>query len=82
MKPMESPHKGKTGIRRLLNTFGYSCAGLKEAFRNEDAFRQEVLLAGVLVEGEPLPGIVETFYAVTMARRFPNPLVRLLLTSH
>ena len=33
----------------------------------------------VLVEGEQLPGIVETFYAVTMARRFPNPLVRLLL---
>ena len=46
---MESPHKGKTGIRRLLNAFGYSCAGLREAFRNEDAFRQEVLLAGVLV---------------------------------
>ena len=28
MEPMESPHKGKTGIRRLLIAFGYSCAGL------------------------------------------------------
>lgn len=43
---------------------------------------KDEIAAGVLVEGEPLPGIVETFYAVTMARRFPNPLVRLLLTSH
>lgn len=46
---MESPHKGKTGIRRLLNAFKYSCAGLREAYRNEDAFRQEMLLATVLV---------------------------------
>lgn len=46
---MESPYKGKTGVRRLLNAFGYSCAGLQEAFRNEDAFRQEVLLASVLL---------------------------------
>ena len=53
---MESPYKGKTGVRRLLNAFGYSCAGLQEAFRNEDAFRQEVLLASVLV---PLTFILE-----------------------
>jgi len=46
---MESPYKGKTGLRRLLNAFGYSCAGLKEAYRNEDAFRQEVLLAALLL---------------------------------
>ena len=46
---MESPYKGKTGFRRLLNAFHYSCAGLKEAYRNEDAFRQEVLLATILL---------------------------------
>ncbi len=49
MEIIESPHKGKTGFKRLLNAFGYSCAGLKAAFRNEDAFRQEVLLASVLI---------------------------------
>lgn len=43
---------------------------------------KDEIAAAVLVEGEHLPGIVETFYAVTMARRFPNPLVRLLLTPH
>ena len=46
---MESPYKGKTGFKRLMNAFKYSCAGLQEAFRNEDAFRQEVLLASVLI---------------------------------
>lgn len=46
---MESPHKGKTGIRRLINAFKYSCAGLREAYLNEDAFRQEIFLAAILL---------------------------------
>jgi diacylglycerol kinase (ATP) len=46
---MESPHKGKTGLARLINATRYSLAGLAEATRNEDAFRQELLLAAVLV---------------------------------
>ena len=46
---MESPFKGKTGIRRLINAFGYSMAGLKAAYQNEDAFRQEVWLAVILI---------------------------------
>lgn len=46
---MESPYKGKTGFKRLLNAFYYSCSGIKEAYRNEDAFRQEVLLASILL---------------------------------
>jgi diacylglycerol kinase (ATP) len=46
---MESPHKGKTGLRRLINAFRYSCAGIVEAYRNEDAFRQEVLLAAIML---------------------------------
>ncbi|MGB7649774.1 MAG: diacylglycerol kinase [Gallionella sp.] len=46
---MESPHKGKTGLRRLLNAFTYSYAGLRAAYQHEDAFRQEVWLAVVLM---------------------------------
>ena len=46
---MESPYKGKTGLRRVCNALGYSLAGLAAAYRNEDAFRQEVLLAVILV---------------------------------
>ena len=46
---MESPFKGKTGLRRLINAFGYSIEGFKAAFKHEDAFRQEVFLAMVLI---------------------------------
>ena len=49
MSSPESPHKGKTGIRRIWNALFYSVAGLRAAYRHEDAFRQEVLLAVVLV---------------------------------
>ncbi|MBM3347975.1 MAG: diacylglycerol kinase [Betaproteobacteria bacterium] len=45
----ESPYKGKTGLRSLLNAISLSFSGLASAFRNEEAFRQEVLLALVLV---------------------------------
>lgn len=46
---MESPYKGKTGLRRLLNAFGYSLAGFRAAYKHEDAFRQEALLAVILI---------------------------------
>ncbi len=46
---MESPHKGKTGLRRLLNAFGYSLAGFRAAYKHEDAFRQEIHLAAIMI---------------------------------
>lgn len=46
---MESPYKSTHGIGRLLKAVGYSCAGLAAAFRHETAFREEVVLASVLV---------------------------------
>lgn len=47
--PLESPHKGKTGLRRIWNALFYSVEGLRAAYRHEDAFRQEVWLAAILV---------------------------------
>jgi len=47
--PVESPHKGKTGLRRIWNALFYSFDGLKAAYRHEDAFRQEVWLALILI---------------------------------
>ena len=44
---MKSPYKGKTGLRRLINAFGYSIAGTLAAFKHEDAFRQEVILTAI-----------------------------------
>ena len=46
---LESPHKGQSGIRRLVNAFFYSLSGLALAFRHESAFRQEIALAVVLI---------------------------------
>jgi len=43
---------------------------------------KDELANGRLIEANQLPGISETFHAVTLARRFPNPLVRELLKAH
>lgn len=40
--------KGKTGLRRLLNAFGYSLQGFRAAWQNEAAFREEAMLTIVL----------------------------------
>ena len=45
----ESPFKGKTGLRRVWNALHYSMSGLRAAYTCEDAFRQEVWLALVLI---------------------------------
>jgi diacylglycerol kinase (ATP) len=56
----ESPFKGQTGLRRIWNACGYSLSGLSAAYRNEDAFRQESLLAAAMIPVAlllPVPGI-------------------------
>jgi diacylglycerol kinase (ATP) len=42
-------HKGRTGLRRIWNALFYSIDGFKAAYRHEDAFRQECVLAIILV---------------------------------
>jgi diacylglycerol kinase (ATP) len=49
VSPQESPHKGKTGIKRVWNAFFYSLEGFGAAWKHEDAFRQETLLALVFI---------------------------------
>lgn len=46
---MESPYKGQTGLRRVVSATRNSFDGLAAALRHEDAFRQEMILAAVLV---------------------------------
>ena len=41
--------KGKTGLRRLINATRYSAQGFKAAWKTEDAFRQESVLAVILI---------------------------------
>ena len=60
-------------MMRLLVREGFALAVLPPI-----AVRDE-LASGILVEADTLPGIVETFYAVTVDRKFPNPHVAELI---
>jgi diacylglycerol kinase (ATP) len=42
-----NPHKGRTGLDRIIHAAGYSWSGLKAAYLGESAFRQEVWLCVV-----------------------------------
>ena len=56
----ESPFKGKTGVQRVWNALHYSLDGLHAAFTCEDAFRQEALLAALLIPASffiPVSGV-------------------------
>jgi diacylglycerol kinase (ATP) len=46
---MTHPHKARTGVQRIVHAAGYSMAGLSAAWRHESAFRQECVLAVVMV---------------------------------
>jgi diacylglycerol kinase (ATP) len=41
--------KGKKGLTRLWNALGYSRDGIRAAWKNEAAFREEVLLACIAI---------------------------------
>jgi diacylglycerol kinase (ATP) len=45
---MSNPHKGRTGLDRVIRATGYSMAGLAAAYRGESAFRQEFWLAALM----------------------------------
>ena len=46
---MDDSHKGRTGLTRLISATRHSLSGLAAAFGHEEAFRQELVLALVLV---------------------------------
>ncbi|MCX7140693.1 MAG: diacylglycerol kinase [Proteobacteria bacterium] len=75
---MQSPYKGKTGLRRLINAFGYSLSGLRAAYRLEDAFRQEILLAAVLIPAALLLPVAGTGRALLLFSVFLVLIVELL----
>jgi len=58
---------GNKGLRRLVLATGYSWKGLRAGWKNEEAFRQEVILACVLI---PLAiwldlGLIQTILLIT-----------------
>lgn len=48
-EPNASDFKGQRGLQRIINAAGYSKDGLLAAYRHEAAFRQLVLLHGILL---------------------------------
>ena len=61
-------------MMRLLAREGVGLAALPPIVVRDE------LASGELVECAKLPGFVETFYGVTVERRFPNELLKLLVT--
>lgn len=41
--------QGTSGLKRIYNAMGYTIAGLAAAYKNEAAFRQELLLVATLI---------------------------------
>mgnify|MGYP000217424997 CR=1 FL=1 len=69
---------GRTGLSRLWYAMGYSWQGLRAAWQNEAAFRQEM---GLLVVGCPLAvwlGQSNTERAILLASLWLVPIVELL----
>lgn len=53
---MSNPHKGRSGLDRIVHAAGYSAEGLRSAYASESAFRQEVWLALLLLPVAPWLG--------------------------
>lgn len=66
------------GIRRLINAGKYSAAGFKAAWINEEAFRQEITLAVLMVPLGIWLGTSGTQRAILIAIYFIVPLTELL----
>ncbi|OYY68863.1 LysR family transcriptional regulator [Sphingomonas sp. 28-63-12] len=73
VRPQIAAEVDDMAMMRLLVREGMALAVLPPIVVRDE------LASGALVEADALPGLVETFYAVTVDRRFPNPIVRSLL---
>lgn len=74
----KNPHKGKTGFQRIWNASRYSIDGLGAAWRHEAAFRQESLLAALLVPAVMFMPVTGTGKALMIASVLLVLIVELL----
>ncbi|WP_308439617.1 MULTISPECIES: diacylglycerol kinase [Deefgea] len=74
----ESPFKGKTGVKRVLNALGYSLDGLSAGWVNEAAFRQVTLLAIVGIPLSLFLPMPHWAHAVVIASHLASMIVELL----
>ena len=76
-----SPFKGKTGLVRIVHAFFNSCAGLGDAWRHESAFRQEIVLAAILIPVAFLVPVAPVERAALIAALLLVMIVELLNTG-
>lgn len=77
---MESPHKHRPGITHGWRAAGIALQGLRAAWRHEDAFRQEVVIAAVAIPSAFLLP-VEPFGRILMIASILLVLIVELLNS-
>jgi LysR family transcriptional regulator, transcriptional activator of nhaA len=75
IRPQIAAEVDDMAMLRLLARAGIGLAVLPPIVVKDE------LASGLLLEVDRLPGIAETFYAVTIRRLFPNPLLQLLLQA-
>jgi diacylglycerol kinase (ATP) len=66
------------GLRRILNAFRFSVAGLRDCFRLEEAFRQEVYVLLVLIPAGLFLGANGVERAMLVGSLLAVPIVELL----
>ncbi len=66
------------GLRRLINAFGYSLKGFRACFRHEEAFRQELAAALLMLPLALWLGADGVERALLLASALLVPLVELL----
>jgi len=69
---------GVTGLRRIINAFGYSMKGLRAAFKHESAFRQELALLVIMLPIAILLGQTIVDYSILIGSLLLVIIVELL----
>ncbi len=69
---------GVTGLRRIINAFGYSMKGLRAAFKHESAFRQEAALLVIMLPIAILLGQTIVDYSILIGSLLLVIIVELL----
>ena len=78
---MAQKSHNNTGIKRIINATRYSLAGLRAAWKNEAAFRQELLLAIVLIPAAMWMGSTATQRALLISTCLIVLITELLNTA-
>lgn len=73
IRPQIAAEVDDMAMMRLLAREGAGLAALPSIVVRDE------LTSGELIECAALPGFVESFYGVTVERKFPNPMLRLLM---